>query len=119
MVYLILFGAILANASANILIKLGMQKGGQVDLNDLVGSVLRLATNYLFILGIICFVVTLFLYSYTLQKINLNTAYPIMTSMGLAIVITFSALYLKESLTFWQFLGILFIGGGVWLVATK
>lgn len=119
MIYLIFILAIVLNAAANILIKLGMRGGGVVNFNQLGLTLVNLITNFYFLGGLVSFGLALVFYSFVLQKINLSVAYPIMTSVGFVFVILVSVLFLKESLTFWQMLGILLIVAGVWLVAAK
>lgn len=119
MIYLIFIAAIVFNALANILIKLGMKSGGVVNFANLGSTLLNLLTNIYFLIGLLSFGLALVFYSFVLQKVNLSIAYPIMTSMGFVLVILVSVFYLKESLSVFQMLGILFIAAGVWLVAAK
>jgi multidrug transporter EmrE-like cation transporter len=114
LVYIILGFAIIFNALANILIKIGMLKSGQnLTLTSLVSSFF----NPLIFLGIACFALALIAYAVVLSRLNLSIAYPIMTSLGFLIVISVSALYLGEALTVAQIIGFILILIGVWLVA--
>lgn len=96
--------------------KIGMLKIG--DLDGLRFSEIRnkIATNYILWLGCFCFVIAFVAYSYALSKVNLSIAYPIMTSLGYAILILSSVFFLKETLNSIQVIGILFIIFGVWMV---
>lgn len=113
--YILLMSAVVFNAVANILIKIGMMrcpKSGGLFL--MVKSAIF---NPAIIGGIICFVIALGGYSYTLSKLNLSIAYPIMTSLGYLIVILVSCFFLNEVVTWYQIIGFFLIIGGVWLVA--
>lgn len=113
--YLILTLAIVFNAIANILIKIGMLKvGGGKGLLEMG---LKAASNPAILLGIASFVIALVAYGYVLSKLNLSIAYPIMTSMGFLIVILASWLLLGETITLVQLFGFIIIISGVWMVA--
>ncbi len=115
--YLILFLAITLNASANILLKIGMNRAGSFSFTDISGIFTEVVLNPFIIGGVFCFVLALGAYTYVLSKINLSIAYPIMTSVGYMIVILASWLFLKENISGVQFAGFCLIIGGVWLVA--
>ncbi|MFA5793639.1 MAG: SMR family transporter [Candidatus Brocadiia bacterium] len=119
MLYVILTLAIVFNALANILIKVGMTKGGSLDGLKITEMLLRMAGNYILWLGVTCFILALVAYSYALSKMNLSIAYPIMTSCGYAIVILVSVLFMKEVLNWVQISGLILITAGVWMVAVK
>lgn len=78
--YLVLAFAILMNALANILMKMGMLWAGES--KDLIALGSKLALSQYIILGILSFVLALGGYLYVLSKINLSIAYPLMTSLG-------------------------------------
>ena len=115
--YFILAIAIISNAVANILIKIGMNRVGGLKIISLIDIWHKFVLNYVIWLGIFCFIVALVSYSYVLSHIQLSIAYPIMTSLGFVIVITASLLYLDERLVLIQFIGIGLIIIGVWFVA--
>ena len=109
--------AITLNAVANILMKVGAERSSEA--SNVGGLIFGMITNPITILAIICFGSGLAAYNYVLMKTNLSVAYPIMTSVGYAIVLLASWLFLKETLTFLQITGILMIIAGVWLVAVN
>jgi multidrug transporter EmrE-like cation transporter len=115
--YLVLGIAIITNAVANILMKIGMNKVGGLDIDSLNDIIHKFLLNYIVWLGILFFGIALVSYSYVLSHIQLSIAYPIMTSLGFVIVIVTSLLYLDEKLTLIQLFGIFSIIVGVWLVA--
>ncbi len=113
--YVILALAIVFNATANIMMKVGITQVGKQ--TSLVKLAISAATHPTIIGGVSCFVVALGLYTFVLQKIDLSIAYPIMTSAGYVIVILASVLFLKEQLQMVQILGLALMITGVWLVA--
>ncbi len=117
MIYVILGLAIIFNAVANILIKLGMSKVTLGPEFNALQMIITMLTNLYVISGIISFGLALVLYSYVLNKINLSIAYPLMTSLGYAIVVSFSVLFFKETLALYQIIGLILIISGVWMVA--
>lgn len=118
MTMIILGIAIVLNAAANILIKLGMKDAPDLQSVSLGVYFSHFITNIYVLSGIVSFGLALLTYSYVLSKINLSVAYPIMTSVGFIIVVLFSVLYLSERLIPLQILGIVLIIAGVWLVAS-
>lgn len=113
--YIILLFAIICNACANILIKVGMTNFQMP--STIVGFIRRIILNPAIIGGIVLFVLALGAYGYILSKINVSIAYPIMTSLGYLIVILISWLFLNETITFIQIIGFILIILGVWFVA--
>ncbi len=107
--------AIVFNATANILIKVGINKVGETK------GILELAKKAVvqpqLLAGMFSFVMAFVSYSYILTKLNLSIAYTIMVSMGLVIVVSVSYFLLNESISFIQILGFLLIIAGVWMVA--
>jgi len=115
MTYIVFIIAIVLNALANILMKLGALKpAGPTKVTDLI---INMITNPIIISGVISFGLALAAYNYVLIKTNLSVAYPIMTSVGYVIVILVSWLFLKESISMLQVVGFFFIIAGVWMVA--
>ena len=110
--------ALLANASANVLIKSGMRR---LELEGL-GRVMvarQILTNGAVLGGIILFGLNVLSYAYVLNKIPLSQAYPIMTSVGFLIVVSASVYFFGETLDIYQILGLVLILGGVILIASR
>lgn len=107
--------SIVFNATANILIKVGMNRLGKV--GGVFMMVKKAIVEPALVLGVFSFVLALAGYSFVLTKLNLSVAYPIMISMGLIIVVLASYFLLNESISGFQILGFLLIIAGVWLVA--
>jgi len=110
--------ALVANAAANVMIKAGM-RSRDVDLGEPVAALKMMITNPLVVGGVILFALNIVSYAYVLTRVPLSLAYPIMTSGGFLIVVTASAILLRESLSMPQLLGIALILAGVILVASQ
>src|SRR5690606_20782062 len=116
MMYFLLFLALTFNALANICIKLGAERFS-FDLRQFATEPLIFLKNGYFVLGLCFFAVALVVYSYVLSRMNLSIAYPIMTSVGFLLVVSFSVFFLQESLQWWQWCGIVCILLGVVLLS--
>lgn len=119
MLYVILVVAIIFNASANILMKAGMARGGSLDGLKMTEILSKMAGNYILWAGVACFALNLAAYSYALSKMNLSIAYPVMVSCSFVIVALASVLFMQEVLNWMQAGGLALIIAGVWLVAVK
>lgn len=117
MQYIFLIIALILNASANILIKVGATKMGSLKNLNTTETIFKVATNYFLIFGLIFFALNVIFYFLSLTKINLSAAYPIMTSGGFLIISLFSIFYLKESITSLQIAGIILIAIGITFIA--
>ena len=112
---IILTIAIVLNASANILIKVGMAR---VDKSGTVFSILKQgALQPALLCGIVSFALALAAYSVVLTRLHLSVAYPTMVSLGLIIVVLASYFLLNEAIRWPQVIGFVLIIAGVWLVA--
>src|SRR3989344_4543018 len=87
-----------------ILIKIGTNKIPAIGFS--MESIWQIATNIYILLGIALYAASFPLYSYILQKLNVNIDYPVFTSLSFAAVIILSSLFLKEGLTFFQIIGL-------------
>jgi len=110
--------ALLANATANVLIRWGMK-----DLQLSLGQPAQVARAILFngrvMAGIVLFACNVLAYAYALSRIRLSVAYPVMTSLGLVIVMVLSFVLMGERITPLQVVGTALILGGVVLVASQ
>lgn len=110
--------ALLANATANVLIRWGM-KDLQLSLADPVGTARGILLNGRVMAGIVLFALNVLAYAFALSKLRLSIAYPVMTSVGLVIVMVLSFVMLGEKITALQLVGTGLILGGVVLVASQ
>lgn len=115
MKWFILIAAIVFNALANILIKMGMS--GESQHEDILNMLKSKWLSLPIIGGIICFGFALVAYSYVLSRMNLSIAYPIMTSAGFMLIGIASWLIFKETITQGQVIGFVCIVFGIWMVA--
>ena len=67
----------------------------------------------------VCFAANLLCYMYALQRLPISVAYPIMVTAGFAIIVVVAGIYLHERLAVSQWIGVVMIMVGVWLVASK
>ncbi len=112
---LVLLAAVSLNALGNVLIKYGMNKAGALELS--LKSLILIFTNPGVVAGVTFYVLALAGYSYTLSRIDLSVAYPIMSGLSFLLVLMISALFLKESIQPIQLVGCAVILTGVWLVS--
>lgn len=117
--YALLVIALVLNASANILLKLGSARVHELSGLSIGELIPKLLTNYFLMIGLSFFALNVLFYTAALNRLNLSVAYPIMMAGGVAIITVFSTLYLKEALSFLQYAGILLITGGIILVTTQ
>ena len=110
--------ALIANATANVLIRWGM-KDAEVSLARPVEAVEVILLNGRVMAGIILFALNVLAYAFALSKIRVSVAYPVMTSLGLVIVMGLSIAFLGERVTTVQILGTVLILGGVVMVASQ
>lgn len=114
--------ALLLNASANLMMKFGVKRlnGGDLRLpQDSGGIIHTLASNWVLVLGLLCFATNVLFYTYALKKIPISLAYPIMAGAGFAIIALVAWRYLGESLSGGQWLGVGLILAGIVLVARE
>ena len=83
----------------------------------MVELIKKVFLNPWLVLGVFLFIGALGAYGVALSKMNLSIAYPIMTSLGFVIVTVFSILHFKETINLAQFIGLVAILGGIWLVS--
>lgn len=115
MKWMILLAAIILNAAANLLIKLGMNRVGEITLQT--SLLAKLITNPFLIAGVASFGLSLAVYSVSLQKFELSVAYPLMTTSGFLLLSVCSAFWLKESFTVTKVMGMIVVLIGVFMIA--
>ncbi len=123
MIYVIALAlAVILNASANLLMKFGVQainkSSGMLPAGNPIGVLKALLGSPLILAGLFCFATNVILYSYALQKFKVSLAYPIMVGAGfgiIAIVARFSGL--NEKLLPSQWIGVALIFAGVILIS--
>ncbi|MGJ8454390.1 DMT family transporter [Pseudothermotoga sp. U03pept] len=112
---LLLITAIIANALANVFVKVGAPSLETKGFKQLLLSTVK---NVYIWLGLFCFGLAFIFYTMVLTKAKLSVAYPVMTSAGFVIVSLFSYFLFKETFSLWKILGILIIAIGIWIIST-
>jgi len=119
MPYILLTIALTMNAFANLFMKIGATHLGNLHGLGISQIFIKFVTNWALILGVFLFATNVIFYIFALTKINISVAYPIMTAGCFLVITTFSVLFLKESLDFWQVVGIILVTVGITLIAWR
>lgn len=109
---------ILANAFANIFLKIGADRLPPLISGNIAANALAFVKSPWIILGALLFITNFPLYNVVLQRMKLAIAFPVITTSAFALTIIISILFLKESLTAQQFVGLLLLAVALWLVAS-
>ncbi len=112
--WVFLLTALLLNAGANILLKIGSKHVATE--SSLVSAAL---TSPYLITGVLLFALNVMFYILALSRLPLSIAYPIMTSGGFLIITIVAFFFLKESISLAQILGLVFLVLGITLIASK
>ncbi len=119
--FVALTGALLLNAAANLMVKFGIERfkaSGVSSADGTAAVAAALATNWVLLLGLFLFATNVGLYAYALKGLPISIAYPIMVTVGFAIIVIVAGLYLQERLSAAQWVGVGLILLGVWLVGS-
>lgn len=118
--------ALIFNAGANLLMKVGMKTvaaSGGLMREGPVGAVRAIVTSATLLTGLILFVLNAALYMYALQSksLKISLAYPIMVGGGFALIAVVARFHpaLAERLTTGQMVGVLFVLIGITLIAVQ
>lgn len=113
--FLIFALAVVGNAIGTILIKFGTGKIPPIGFS--IESILAILKNFYILGGILLYAASFPAYNYILQKLNASIAFPVFTSASFAIVVILSFLFMKETLSVLQLLGLILVMGGIALLA--
>jgi small multidrug resistance pump len=119
-----LAAALLLNASANLLMKVGMNRvetaGGWLKAGS-AAALKTVLTSPILLTGLVCFALNAAFYMFALQSkaLKISIAYPVMVGGGYAIIATVAYLLLRERLTIGQWIGVVMIVVGVIVVAVQ
>jgi small multidrug resistance pump len=121
-----LFVALTLNATANLLMKIGMQpvqESGGILRDGAIAAVKTVLLSKTLMLGLFCFAANAAFYMYALQSrsLKISIAYPIMVGGGFALIAVVARLHpaLAETLTWGQIVGIAMVLGGIVLIASQ
>lgn len=111
--------ALVLNASANILLKVGAMQSRELASD---ASLMTKALNFLNIatcMGIVLFAGNVLVYRKALTGLPISIAYPVMVSVGLLIIVVAARFIplLGEKISLTQGAGMALIIAGVWLVS--
>lgn len=107
-------------AASSVLLKVGMNKLGRVNLTlqDAVPLVLRAATSPYIVLGLLVSLLATLFYLDLLSKYALNYVFPLLSLMYIFVAIA-GIVFLGEQLSLLNWIGILFICIGVGFISIK
>ncbi len=116
--------ALLLNAAANIMMKVGMSKvqaDGGLLRHGAVGAAATIVTSPVLLFGLLCFGLNAAFYMFALQSksLKISIAYPLMVGGGYAIIAAVGFLYLGDRLNAAQWTGVVLILTGVMMVALQ
>lgn len=114
--YLFLIIAVALNAAANVLLKIGVARIGALQE---AGFLARYAMNWPLLSGLVLFAVNVVFYAAALARLNLSVAYPVMMAGGVTIVVAISIVFLRESLSSAQMVGLLLVVVGLVLLTSR
>lgn len=123
---LALFVALVLNATANLLMKVGMksvQESGGILRDGIPAAVKTVLASVPLMIGLVCFAANAAFYMYALQSraLKISIAYPIMVGGGFALIAVVARFHpaLSEHLTWAQMLGIALVLTGIILIAAQ
>ncbi len=121
---LALITALVLNAAANILMKMGMTKvhdAGGLFSKGIAGAVATVLSAPALVIGLTCFALNAGFYMFALQSkaLKISVAYPLMVGGGYAIIATVGYFALGEQLNTVQKIGVALILTGVIAVASQ
>ncbi len=116
----IVFSVVIAS-TAQIFFKKGILLLGDLDfsISGLWNKLPYIIKNPWLVGGASLFLIGFFFYGFVLSKIQLNIAYPILTSAGIILVALGSWVFLGEALTTVQLIGMVLIISGIFLLFPK
>ncbi len=121
---LALVAALLLNATANLLMKVGarsVETSGVLLKGGLLAGVRTVLTSTTLMIGLACFALNAAFYVYALQSkaLKITLAYPIMVGGGFALIAVVAHLHpaLDETLTVGQKIGVALVLVGIVLIA--
>lgn len=117
--YLLLVLALVFNSAANILIKVGVNRIGDISEMTKLQVVAGYLTNPFTLGGMAIFAGNIFLYMAALSRINVSVAYPIVTAGAFIVITTVSVLFLKETLDAVQAFGLFLMVAGIVIVSAR
>ena len=113
--------SILTAATAQIILKKGALEFPdlKLSLSSFFNLILGIFQNKWLFAGMTLFVISFFFYIFTLSKVQLSFAYPIMVSTGMIFVLIGSWIFFGEKLSLGNIIGVALIILGIFLLVPK
>jgi multidrug transporter EmrE-like cation transporter len=117
--WIFLVVALLLNASANVLLKVGSRTETALAEDASILAKALAFLNAATVVGIALFAANVLVYRKALDKLDVSLAYPIMVAGGMVVVAVAAALLpiLSERVSALRMVGMAVIAAGVWMVA--
>lgn len=118
-VWIPLLVALLFNAAANVLMKIGSRTEVPVPAEAPLLAKTLAFMNVATVIGIVLFAANVLVYRKALDRLDVSVAYPIMVSGGMVIVALAAALLpvLNERISMERIAGMVVAAVGVWIIA--
>lgn len=115
--FLLILSSVSLNAFAQLFIRKGMLKIGEISFNfeQIVKMVLAVFTNIYLLAGMFSYGISVILWMIVLSKVNVSLAYPL-GSVGYIITTVLAYLFFNEPITFQKVVGIIIICIGVFIL---
>ena len=86
---------------------------------EISASIINLSINWKFIIGFLSYIASFLLWTFIISKFNLSYIYPVMTAILFVLIMIVSAIFLKETITSSQIIGVVIIIIGVLVTILK
>lgn len=112
-----LFAAILLGAFGQIAMKYGMNKVGEITASSFfsLSGFFKVFGNAYVVLGVGLYIVSLLTWLIALSRLDVSFMYPLI-AVGYVIVAMFAFIFLKENITLFRWIGIIFIVVGSYFI---
>jgi len=115
--YALLLIAVAVTVGAQLLLKAGMNQIGETELSlgNLGRMIVQAATNYYIIGALLALMVSFLIWLVILSKVKLSVAIPF-TALNYVFILFFSWMFLRETISAPQLIGVMVIIFGLFLV---
>ncbi len=110
---------ILANAFANIFLKMGADRLPPLAGGNLVQNAIKFISSPYILIGALLFATNFPMYNIVLQRLKLSIAFPLVTTTAFALTVVISVFFFKEALSAAQYGGLLLLAVAIWLIAAR
>lgn len=117
-IILTIITSVTLNAIAQLFLKQGANRLTHIGHQQGVISIVHKATNMPIMLGFVCYGLSIFLWIYSLSKVEVSVAYPFQ-ALGYIIVMFASAFFFNETINAQKIIGVLLITAGVICIARQ